>query len=667
MLLLTGLVLVVVLGTSGFLLGYQKSAVRQVVSDALEVEAGSISQEIHRFIDENLRDVQAMAANLPQEALAGRDRERLNEYLRLQNTLYPKFENGVFLLDHAGNFLTDYPPHPELTNEGFAFRDYYQRAAAERRAVLSAPYLSKRTGLPVVTAAAPVLSPNGRLLGVLCSSLNLFSPTSFGENWHRMGKNGYFYVVNAEGRILLHPDVSRILTVRPYGANVFLDKALKGFEGAGETLNSKGVRMLIASRRIPDLNWFVLAQVPLDEALSVSDEALRAVSLFSLAVLLVVIPIGVYAIGRISKPLEALEAATQVISQDLRKGNGALARPFASNALAALRRMRSNDEIGKLSRAFFRLSVRLKQTLASLRNAADDWERTFNSVQEALLVLDSGGRILGCNRVAEDLMRSRRNELIGKPWWNVLGGGGDPPQSWPSQDVLRQEGRLKLTSSLPVQPGVFEMTFNPVQGRRGGRGHLLMVTDVTEKTRAEERIRELAFHDALTGLPNRLLLVDRLEQAMATSERNNTRVGVLFLDLDEFKSVNDTHGHETGDVLLRHVAQRLSACLRGNDTLSRYAGDEFISVLIDLRSPAEAAAIATRMLEAMSEAFNANGHSVRVGASIGIAVYPEDGATPNQLINHADSAMYRAKGHGKNSFWFADKSTSGFAEDLPKQ
>lgn len=264
-------------------------------------------------------------------------------------------------------------------------------------------------------------------------------------------------------------------------------------------------------------------------------------------------------------------------------------------------------------------------------------------------------------------MRSRRNELIGKPWWNVLGGGGDPPQSWPSQDVLRQEGRLKLTSSLPVQPGVFEMTFNPVQGRRGGRGHLLMVTDVTEKTRAEERIRELAFHDALTGLPNRLLLVDRLEQAMATSERNNTRVGVLFLDLDEFKSVNDTHGHETGDVLLRHVAQRLSACLRGNDTLSRYAGDEFISVLIDLRSPAEAAAIATRMLEAMSEAFNANGHSVRVGASIGIAVYPEDGATPNQLINHADSAMYRAKGHGKNSFWFADKSTSGFAEDLPKQ
>jgi len=665
--LLSGLVLAIIAGTSLFLLSYQKTALKQAVFDSLVVEADGVANEIRKFIEESVLDTEAIAANLPLEAMLASNTERLREYLRLQARLYPKFENGLFLLDAAGIFLTDYPAHPELVGESFAYREYYQGALSGGRAVLSPPYLSARSGLPVMTVAAPLFTSGGKLLGMVCASLNLFSPHSLGENWRKLGKGGYVYVINPAGQFLMHPDKGRVFTSLQHGQNVFLDNVIQGYEGVGETVNSKGVAMLIASRKVPELGWHVLAQVSTSEALSGMNEALLAVGYFFFAALAVVIPAGLLAMRRIARPLEALEAAAQIISQDLHKPDGALTRPFASSALDALRKMRSNDEIGKLARAFFQLSVRLKQTLASLRGAAEDWERTFNSVQEALLVLDANGRILRINRVAEDLFRLPRRDIVSNHWRDLLAGNGPVPETWPSMDVLRASGRIRLTTALPRLQGLYELNFGPVVGRRGGKGYLLVITDVTEKTRSEERIRELAFHDGLTGLPNRTLLADRLEQAIATSERNQTQVGVLFLDLDGFKRVNDTHGHVAGDELLRRVARRLGACLRANDTLARYSGDEFVAVLIDLLHPEEAAAIATRMLEAAAEPFDIGGSAVRVGASIGIAIYPKDGASANQLLNHADTAMYRAKGRGKNNFWFADSSTSTFADEHPEQ
>jgi diguanylate cyclase (GGDEF)-like protein len=245
--------------------------------------------------------------------------------------------------------------------------------------------------------------------------------------------------------------------------------------------------------------------------------------------------------------------------------------------------------------------------------------------------------------------------------------GKTPSDDWPSNDSIRGSSRFKAAVSLPDSPGRFELSFSAIQGRKEDKGYLLMVTDVTEKIKAEERIRDLAFQDSLTRLPNRLLLMDRLEQAVATATRNGTKVGVLFLDLDDFKQVNDTFGHETGDRLLAQVAKRVGGCLRSNDTLARYAGDEYVAVLMDLNSLDEAANIASRMLEVLSTEFDLAGGKVRIGASIGIAVYPEDGMTPNLLLNHADTAMYRAKGRGKNSYLFADSPALATGEGLPKQ
>jgi diguanylate cyclase (GGDEF)-like protein len=668
--LLSGLVLAVIAATSLFLFTYQQKAIKGLVRHQLSSDTVILASEIQGFVEASARDLGAVAGNFPREALRTRNRDAIRKYLARQVSYFPRLESGIFILDREGRFIEDYPTHPELRGQSFAHRDYFVRASSKENGGLGDPYVSARTGVPVLTVTAPIKSETGETLALACGSLDLLSRSGLWEQQQRkIGETGYVYVVDRTGRFIIHPDTSRILTRNEPGRNAFLDKTLEGHEGNGETVNSQGVPMLIASRQLPTLGWAVVAQVPEVEAFKSIRESVLALVLFFCAALALVLPAGFWAMRRIARPLEALETAAQIISQDLRKADGALTRPFAASAMDALRKMRSGDEIGKLARAFFQLSVRLKQTLSSLRTAAEDWERTFSSVQEALMVLDADGKVLRVNRVAEDRLRMIRSAMVGRDWRTVLTMWLPVPEDWPTMDVLQETGSFKLVTRIPDTPGVFEFSFSAIQGRRGqgAKGYLLMVTDVSEKMEAEERIREMAFHDALTGLPNRMLLTDRLEQAMATADRNGSKVGVMFLDLDDFKRVNDTHGHESGDRLLAQVAKRLGECLRSNDTLARYAGDEFVAVLMDLKGMEEAAGVASRMLESVSEPFDMASGQVRVGASIGIAIYPEDGSTPQQLVSHADTAMYRAKGRGKNSFRFVEHSGAADGERLPTQ
>jgi len=172
--------------------------------------------------------------------------------------------------------------------------------------------------------------------------------------------------------------------------------------------------------------------------------------------------------------------------------------------------------------------------------------------------------------------------------------------------------------------------------------------DITEQREAKEAIRNLAFHDPLTGLPNRLLFKDRLALAISNGDRNARKVAVLFLDLDRFKHINDTFGHDTGDLLLKATAQRLTAILRKSDTIARMGGDEFLLVLPEMAASNCADVVAEKILRAFSEPFTLNGHKISVTTSIGIAVYPHDGKDIETLLKMADMAMYEAKKAGRN-------------------
>ena len=176
--------------------------------------------------------------------------------------------------------------------------------------------------------------------------------------------------------------------------------------------------------------------------------------------------------------------------------------------------------------------------------------------------------------------------------------------------------------------------------------------DITERTRVEERTRYLALHDSLTGLPNRTLFHDRLQRALAEAERYDRRAGLLLLDLDQFKDINDMLGHTAGDQLLVEVARRLDACVRASDTVARLGGDEFALILTEMRRPEDAAAVARKAMQVLAKPFRLDGQEMHATTSLGIAIGPADGEDPSQLLRAADMALYRAKAEGRNAFRF---------------
>ena len=176
--------------------------------------------------------------------------------------------------------------------------------------------------------------------------------------------------------------------------------------------------------------------------------------------------------------------------------------------------------------------------------------------------------------------------------------------------------------------------------------------DITERKRQEEEARFLAYHDTLTGLPNRRLLDDRLSQAVFLAQRRNTRVAVMVVDLDRFKQVNDQMGHRAGDSVLREAAHRISGCVRKADTLARHGGDEFVVVIPDLHQDGDCQVVAEKILRALEPVFVVDGREFVIGASIGISLFPADAGDGEAVLRNADAAMYRAKELGRNNYRF---------------
>jgi diguanylate cyclase (GGDEF)-like protein/PAS domain S-box-containing protein len=191
-----------------------------------------------------------------------------------------------------------------------------------------------------------------------------------------------------------------------------------------------------------------------------------------------------------------------------------------------------------------------------------------------------------------------------------------------------------------------------VADEQGEKTLHIAVSDISARQAAQKRIEFLAHHDALTGLPNRLLAKAHLEQAILAAECENSRVALLFIDLDNFKSINNSHGHVIGDGLLKGVAIRLRECLRNIDTLSRQGGDEFLLVLNNMRDTASISVVAEKILERMAELFEIDTHELSISLSIGIAVYPDDGKDFETLLKQSDIAMYHAKDSGRNTYRF---------------
>jgi two-component system, cell cycle response regulator len=244
--------------------------------------------------------------------------------------------------------------------------------------------------------------------------------------------------------------------------------------------------------------------------------------------------------------------------------------------------------------------------------------------------------------------------------------------------TLRQVQAACPTIPIIVLSGVSDQTLALQAVQNGAQDYLVKgqgqpelltrsIRYAMERKRAEERLMYLAQYDQLTGLVNRTLFRDRLVQAMARSKRLQQPLGLMLLDLDRFKAVNDTMGHSVGDQLLKAVADRLQACVREVDTVARMGGDEFTIILEGLSSESDISIIAQRITNSLAEPFELNDHKASIGVSIGITVYPSDDHEIDELLKHADAAMYRAKQQGGNSFQFYTPTRSSSAPLLSER
>ncbi len=385
--LLAAIVTVVFAIAAAGSLHFQEESLKSSIFKGLDGQARTAASGISAFVEESLREAQAVAATLPP---GGPTRLRdVEAHLELMSRNFPKFENGIFVLDRHGTFLADYPSHPELRGESFAFRDYYLRAIREKRAIVGKPYRSKRTGKPVLTFAAPVLDERGEVTAVVACSTDLLSRDALGGYRNlKFGETGYLYVFDGARHLLVHPVDERLLTYVEQGKNRLLDAAVRGYEGAGETLNSQGVPMLLAVRRIPNLEWIVGVQMPEREAYRpIVAARVRLCATSALAVLLVVGASAV-ALRRVSRPLGQLERAASRISAELEGAHASGTYRPADGTLETLRRIRTGDEIGRLASTFVRLSETLTQALSSMRQA--EAERLRAQKLESLGVLAGG-------------------------------------------------------------------------------------------------------------------------------------------------------------------------------------------------------------------------------------------------------------------------------------
>ena len=286
---------------------------------------------------------------------------------------------------------------------------------------------------------------------------------------------------------------------------------------------------------------------------------------------------------------------------------------------------------------------------------------TLNSIGDAVLTTDLQGNVTYLNLVAEEMTGWSREEALGHPLaevFRIIDGTTLQPAINPAERAIREDRTVGLAADcVLIRRDGFESAIEdssaPIHNRLGQvSGAVIVFRDVTQSRAMAQKMAHLAQHDFLTGLPNRLLLTERLAQAIGLAQRHKKQVALMFLDLDFFKHINDSLGHAIGDRLLQSVATRLAGCIRATDTLCRQGGDEFVVLLAEIEQPHDAAQVANKLLNTLAAPHMIDGHELHVTLSIGISIYPQDGTSVDTVMQNADTAMYHAKASGRNNYRF---------------
>ena len=596
-------------------------------------------------IDEKFRDRKAALSEVA-ESMGGQlemDLEAAPLNLREHRALNSMFD-ATFIFSVEGLALASPPDRPELRGIDVSRRPYFQDTIRLRRALISAPYRSPASGMPFVMMTAPVFDSNGGLIAILAGAINLNKPNFLGEIGSTpVGRTGYFYVLTrgAQPIVVSHPIKSRILgNARPASENGGAAQAQAGFEGTVEGLNSSGVRSMKSFKKLKETDWMLAAVLPSDEAFAPIEQSQRKTRLAGGFVVLLVAAAAWIFIRHALRPLDALRENVRQRLDD----------PHGTSPLA----VRRHDEIGQLTFDFNRLMA-AQQLAERALEANEERLRTITDNLPVLIgYLDSELKYQFNNQAYQDWFGIAPTAIKGRHVAELL-GAADFAQAREGLEhalqgyAVRHEREIVIGGQRRYMQGTYLPHYGP---RQEVLGIYVLVADITERKSAEDKLDFLANHDALTSLVNRGAFNTRLLLAIARAQRSHKACALMYLDVDRFKSINDTHGHGIGDQLLKAFAARLNASVRKTDLVGRLGGDEFVILIEDLASHDDVYLIAQKIIDGMREPFRFGQTTVRATTSVGITIFDgKDAAMGGALLlERADAALYAAKNAGRNTF-----------------
>jgi len=618
---------------------------RTSIKDVLTAQQFSLVKTVAEDIEEkfSLRQTAlvSVAAALP---AAGLDNPAEMQTRLAQMPALSVMFDFLVVFSPAGDVVATLPYSRDLSRANAADRDYMRTTLRTRRPVISAPYLAKVVNTPQVMLTAPVLGPDGEILAVLGGALSLLKPNFLGQiGAARLGKTGYFSVMTkGEAPLMVvHPVKSRIMTPPADGKNSIVGRALAGFEGSEEAVNSRGVHGLYSFKALREPDWLVSAMLPVEEAYAPIMAAQKHAILTGLAAALVLAPLIWLLAWRLLSPLTGLRDRIEVLRAD----------PDSDVSLPADTR----DEIGDLARDFNDLMRERRHVEEALRQTETRLLTFADNLPVLVSYIDRDQRFRYTNATHQDWFGIDCDAFLGRTMREVFG----------DREYAKVEANVAtVLSGYPVthereanyggMPRFVQATYLPHYGPHGEvPGFYVLVNDISARKALEVQLAHRAQHDALTGLPNRALFEDRLAQAMIRRARTGEAMALMYLDVDHFKRVNDTYGHASGDALLKTFAARLADCVRASDTVARLGGDEFTVLLEGLACPDFACEVADKILAAMHSPLRLGDAIVTVSTSIGIAWAADGEIAPADLLNRADAALYCAKAKGKNNYQFA--------------
>lgn len=474
-------------GLGYYYLEFFERSLRDSILKGLSSVSETSSQVISRFLSDNLMEAQAVAQALPKDALENRDAKIIENRLKEFLNIFPKYENGMFILDKEGKLWADYPVHPQVREKSFAFRQYFQKTMEEKKGIVGIPYRSARTGKPVLTFTAVLRDTGNRIIGLLGCSVQLTSPKALeGIRLTKIGKSGYIYVYAKDRLMILHPQEERILRRDvPVGANKLFDAAIQGFEGTGETVNSRGIPMLISLKHIPVTDWIVGCQQTKKEAYFPIKEARAEIMMAIIIAAIFSVILGALFMRKLTDPLFKLQEASQLLGRHADKQHGF---SFDKNEFnEKLAEIKEGGEIGDLVIAFKTMHENLNQAMRSLQESVSDWENTFDSVDDIIFLLDKKNSIMRLNKAALDLIDTSGQNPIGLPIFDCL-------KSLPNDFMSRNDpadnpkGNV-ITVNVEAEEGnrSYEISYNPlIDGENNIIGTVLSGKEITLRLAAEE-------------------------------------------------------------------------------------------------------------------------------------------------------------------------------------